>query len=152
MKTHSPYAAPADAGFTVLEALVVITILALVAAIVMPAVLRPPERIRLQEAARELINTMRLTRSAAIIKAAPLTVIVDLDKRSVESPAVPKRGFDAQIEAQLKVAGPERLSPSRGGIRFFADGSSTGGEVILSLRGLETKVCVHWLTGQAREC
>ncbi len=42
------------------------------------------------------------------------------------------------------------LAPGRGGIRFYPDGSSTGGRVTLSLEGLQMRVDVEWLTGRVR--
>ena len=45
---------------------------------------------------------------------------------------------------------PQRMTPSRGGFRLFADGSSTGGDVLLRLRNTEVKLCVSWLTGEAQ--
>jgi general secretion pathway protein H len=40
-----------------------------------------------------------------------------------------------------------RSAFSDGGFRFFPDGSSTGGDVTLSLHGKQTRLCVDWLTG-----
>ncbi len=141
-----------NAGFTLLEMLIVIAILGLVGTIAIPALLRPSDRLQLQASTRDIVNALRLTRAAAIARSTPMTLVIDLDKGALESPVVPARTFVKGLEARLKIAEPERVSPSRGGFRFFADGSSTGGEISLALKGLTAKVCVHWLTGQAREC
>jgi general secretion pathway protein H len=64
---------------------------------------------------------------------------------------IPQGSFAADIVAQLKIAEPERQTPSRGGFRFFADGSSTGGDVLLRLGSREARICVNWLTGEAQD-
>jgi general secretion pathway protein H len=108
--------------------------------------------VRLAAAAREVTSALRLTRSASIATNAELVWLLDVEKRSFSSAAGPaERLLPPDIQAELKVAEPERISASRGGIRFFPDGSSTGGEIALSLKGRSVKLCVHWLTGQPAE-
>ena len=41
----------------------------------------------------------------------------------------------------------EQLSAERGRIRFFADGSSTGGQIKVAWKQQEYVIDVHWLTG-----
>ena len=137
-----------DAGFTLLEMLVVLTILGLVAAIAAPALTRPSDNVKLAAAAREITGALRLTRSAAIARNNEQVLLIDVDRRIYTASFAAERRFPADIKAKLKVAEPERISASRGGIRFFPDGSSTGGEMVLSLRDRHVKLCVHWLTGQ----
>jgi general secretion pathway protein H len=54
------------------------------------------------------------------------------------------------MTAELTFAKPEQTARSAGGFRFFPDGSSSGGDVRLRLRGREAKICVNWLTGEAQ--
>ena len=68
-----------------------------------------------------------------------------------KSAAVSPQRIEADIAIRLTIAEPERLTPARGAFRFFPDGSSTGGDVLLALRGREARVCVNWLTGAARQ-
>ena len=137
------------AGFTLLEMLVVLTILALVTVIAAPQLARPSDGLRLQVTARDLMGALRLTRAAAISRNAAIALVIDVDERAFESPAVARKSFPSGIEVQLKVAEPERAARSRGGFRFFPDGSSTGGDLILRLRDKEARICVNWLTGEA---
>jgi general secretion pathway protein H len=140
-----------NAGFSLLEMLVVLAILALVATVVLPTLVRPSEGLRLQASARELIAALRVARAAAISRNIETVLTVDVDRRSFASPTGASGSFAPEIAAELKVAEPERVSRSRGGLRFYPDGSSTGGDVALSLRGKQARVCVDWLTGAARQ-
>ena len=136
-------------GFSLIEMLVVIAILGMVAIVALPLA-KPSDTLRLQAAARDLHGALRLTRSAAIARSSDLVLVIDADQRTFESPVVPSKSFARDVVAQMKIAEPERMTPSRGGIRFFADGSSTGGDVVLRLRNGEVKLCVNWLTGEAQ--
>jgi general secretion pathway protein H len=138
----------ADAGFTLLEMLLVLTLLGLVATIAVPRLIRPSDSLKLSTTVREMASALRLTRSAAIARNSEEVLLVDVERRSFASSSLSERRFQPEIQARLKVAEPERISPTRGGFRFFPDGSSTGGEVELTLRQQRVKLCVHWLTGQ----
>lgn len=139
------------AGFTLLEMLVVLTILALVAAVAVPRFAAPPDGLRLEATSRTIVGALRLTRAASVARGTETVFVVDVEQRTFQSPATPLQRFPSDIAAKLKIADPERLSPSAGGFRFFPDGSSTGGDLVLSLRGKERKICVNWLTGVARQ-
>jgi general secretion pathway protein H len=139
------------AGFTLLETLVVVTIIALVAIVAMPLLNRPAEGLRLRAAAREIVGALRVTRAAAITRNAELRLVIDVERRTFESPAIGRKSFSQDIAARLTIAAPERLGSSGGGFLFFADGSSTGGDLVLALGGREARICVKWLTGEARE-
>jgi general secretion pathway protein H len=142
--------APGQAGFSLVEMLAVVSILALVATLVVPFAARPADGLRLQAVARDLASALRRTRDAAIVRNAELVLAIDLDRRAFESPAVARRTWDADIAVAIKFAQPERLSRAGGGFRFFPDGSSTGGDVTLVLAGRSAAICVDWLTGAAR--
>ena len=49
----------------------------------------------------------------------------------------------------MTVAETERAGDS-GGIRFFPDGQSSGGEIALTLDGRSARIAVNWLTGEPR--
>jgi general secretion pathway protein H len=142
---------PRAAGFTLVEMLVVIAILGLIAAITVPAVSTPSDAVRLRAVTSEVIAALRMTRAAAITAHRDMALVLDLDARTLQSPALPQKRLPTELGAKMVIAEPERISPSRGAFRFFPDGSSTGGDIHLHLAGRETRICVSWLTGQARE-
>jgi general secretion pathway protein H len=142
----------AVAGFTLVEMLVVVTILALIAGIALPFFARTySDSLRLQSTTDTFLAALRLTRAKAILGNTEAVFVIDVDRHTFESPAIPTRAFESDVLAALKVAEPERPTQSRGGFRFFPDGSSTGGDLSLRLHGLEAKICVYWLTGEARQ-
>jgi general secretion pathway protein H len=136
-------------GFSLIEMLAALAIAALAAAVVMPVALRPSDTLRLDAAAQDLVAALRMTRAAAIAHNTDAALTVDVERRTFESGAVPARALPADLTLKLKIAEPERMR-SKGGFRFFPDGSSTGGDVLLALGGKELKICVDWLSGIAR--
>jgi general secretion pathway protein H len=139
------------AGFTVLEMLVVITIIGLASAIAIPLLNgRSSDNVRLRVAADAFTDAVRATRASAIEHDSQAVLMVDLDRHTLTSPALAPHRFAPEISAELTVAAPERVSRSQGGIRFYPDGTSTGGNLHLSLDGREIRICVNWLTGAPR--
>ena len=123
-----------------------LAILVLVAGISVPYLHagRQSDRVRLEAATRRLAAALRLSRAAAVLRQTEIALVVDADRHEFSSAAVARKTLDPDIAVRLKIAEPERLSPSRGGVRFFADGSSTGGEMILRLGNREARICVNW--------
>jgi general secretion pathway protein H len=140
----------AEAGFTLLEMLIVLAIIGLASAIVLPRVLRPTDGLVLQTAAEELRAALQATRWAAMRTSREATLVIDVERRRIVSTQGYSSALAPDIEAKLTFASVVRSHESDGGFRYFPDGSSTGGYVTLSLRELHTNICVDWLTGQAR--
>jgi type II secretion system protein H len=104
--------AGAAAGFTLLELLVVLAILALAAAIALPTLTSPSDGVRLRSAAGEIAAALRAARAAAIARNGEVAVMIDADRRSLEVEGLPARRFSVDIAARLTVAEPERAAPT----------------------------------------
>jgi general secretion pathway protein H len=136
-------------GFTLIEMLVVLAILALIMALVPAYLTGGTERIELKGAARAVAAALRETREEALARNRPLEFVIDLDRSRF-------RGVGAQVDhpmpasigVTLVTTSEERRSAGRGAIRFFPDGSSTGGGVILARGTGRYDVLVDWLTGR----
>lgn len=139
-----------EAGFTLVEMLLVVAILALAMTFAGPLLSTGSQGTQLQMAANELTSAFRLTRSAAIARNMAADLVIDVDKGTFASAVVSKRAFASEIEAKLRFAAGIGARVSDGSFRFFPDGSSSGGDVLLSLRGRQVKLCVDWLTGEVR--
>jgi general secretion pathway protein H len=151
MTTSSPCRYRWEAGFTLVEMLVVVTIIALIASVALPVLGRPSDKLRLRAIADGMIAALRLTREAAIVRNIETVLMIDADKHSLQSVVVPPRRFAPEVVAKLQFAAPEQSGQSAAGFRFYPDGSSTGGTLTLLLHDQQEIICVLWLTGEARQ-
>jgi general secretion pathway protein H len=144
------YVRPLTSGFTLIELLAVLFILALVAAVVVPS-LGGGEVLELKSAARSLAAGLRHTRNRALNDNSSAAFAVDVAKREFQLPDEKRvRKLPERIDIRLFMARSERQSEERGAIRFFPDGSSTGGRITLSIDDARYLVDVDWLTGRVR--
>lgn len=137
-------------GFTLVETIVVLGLFGLVAGMALQLLRPPSERLRLESATRAFCATLHATRARAIATNTESTLIVDVvDKTYVSSSAAAgKLPTDAAI--RLDIAHTQRLSPIRGAITFFPDGTSTGGDIILETPDARATIRINWLTGDAK--
>ena len=137
-------------GFTLIEILVVLAIVAFVAVVVPPRLSGAIEGARLKGAARELAAELRRSRTLAVERGRESVLTLDTSRRRYVPPGRLERSLPEAIDVRLVTARSERVSERVGGIRFFPDGSSTGGHVTLRSGAGEYRVDVHWLTGRVR--
>jgi general secretion pathway protein H len=140
-----------ESGFTLIEMLAVIAILAAVAVIAMPAIMRKPDHLVMRNTVQQIRQMLLLARSTAITSNIDTVFFIDLKEHRFGLQNVRSGEIPEEMSAAFKIAQPERHTASRGGIRFFPDGSSTGGELTLALHGVTAKLCVHWLVGRPVE-
>ncbi len=101
----------------------------------------------LRKTTREVATSLRHARSIAVLRQQEVVWTLDIGQRQfwIEDD---KRALHAGITAKINTAASEVVSNTQGNIRFFPDGSSTGGSVELSLRGQTFKVNVEWISGR----
>lgn len=132
----------------------VLAVAALVLTAVPPLVSAALPGVELKSAARRTLASLRFARETAIRSGADAVLIVDLEGRRLEVPGYRAIALPSRIDLKLEAASGELLDAQRGAIRFFPDGSSTGGRIILARgegrgqRGYQ--VGVTWLTGRVR--
>jgi general secretion pathway protein H len=135
----------ADRGFTLLELLVVVTILAFASALV--GVNFGGDRASLESIARTLVTDLRYVRSKAMVGNADTALVVDLDAGAYYSRAARiERPLPASVTVELTVDVRD-TDGKRGRILFYPDGSSSGGEVRLSRNGRALEITTAWLNG-----
>ncbi len=151
MRKRVRKAVASDAGFTLLELMVVLAILALAGGLALRLALGTPAGLSLTATAHDIATEARRARLLALQTNRDTVLLLDAGKGRVW---IEGKGAETSlgtgIALELTTAAPERRSATLGGIRFFADGSSTGGEVRLSRAGQSRKVRIDWLLGQAR--
>lgn len=137
-------------GFTLLESLVVLALLALIASMA-SQLLRPPSlRLRLETATRNFCATLRASRARAIATNSDATVVVDLYNKTYTSPVGAPGRFPTEALIALDVANTQQLSVQSGAITFFPDGGSTGADMTLRTPDAQANIGVNWLTGSAK--
>ena len=136
-------------GVTLLELLIVLSIMAIVAALVLPMFGGGVSTGELKGAARQVAAGLRLARSEALATRQETRVLLDLEHRTfrIERDArlitLPR-----QIELKLFTAQSDLVDDKVGAIRFFPDGGSNGGRVTLAVGERKYDVDVDWLTGR----
>lgn len=135
-----------DAGFTLLEVLVVVLLLGLVAGIVLQ---RGPVRsatLDLRAAGGEISRTLRLARSRAIATNQATMFRMDVPGHAFAVDGGAVRRLPDSFAISLVSVAPGGGGSS--GISFAPDGSSSGGRIGLAQGGRSIEVDVAWLTGR----
>jgi general secretion pathway protein H len=136
-------------GFTLLEIIIVLVIGALAYALLLGIPFRGASTSDLKAAARTVAAGLRQAQSMAITTRHDATLTVDVESREYTLPgeAAP-RALPKGIDLKLYTAQTEVSSERKGAIRFYPDGSSTGGRITLSAGERKYLVDVDWLTGR----
>jgi general secretion pathway protein H len=140
-----------QSGFTLLELMVAIGILALAVAIVVPSLNRGRPGLTVRATAYELAANLRAARAAALVANAERVLTLDLSgRRYWAEGVVGPRAIPANVAVQLAVPESERVGAASGRVRFFPDGSASGARVVLDDGRSAASVLVDWLDGDIR--
>lgn len=137
-----------ESGFTLLEVVCVVAIMALLAAVLLPTFPHGTSRARLEAYAIATAALLKADRNAALRRQRLVETRVDAVSRMIGSGATSETVHipdDVKLTALL----PARCGQARVGssIRFFATGLSCGGVITLSHSGVSYEIRVNWLTG-----
>jgi len=139
-----------ERGFTIIEMLVVLSIIAMTMTIA-PAIVSGLAGTRLRAASDELVAQLRAARGQAIRRSAAVELTLDLTKLGYTVSGDP--GFHAlpAVVDGVDVAPATLVQPGRiARLRFQADGTAEPARISLR-HGTSTKaIAIDWLTGRVR--
>jgi general secretion pathway protein H len=134
-------------GFTLIELMAVILLLAIALTAVTFSFSKSLKSARVAAASRDLVAALRYTRGQAIVKGQQEVLMLNLDDNTYTAPGKSAAKLPSDMHMQLTTAEQEVTGGNAGGIRFFADGSSTGGHISVLQERREWRINVAWLTG-----
>lgn len=136
-----------SAGFTLLEMLAVIVLIGVTGAAIAVSVSQGLAAARVRAASRDVAAALRYTRLQAIVHAQSEVFELDTTGRSYHAPGRPVHVLPQGMQLAVTAAAEDQKDNHTARIRFFPDGSSTGGRVTLRRGAREWHVNVAWLTG-----
>lgn len=105
--------------------------------------------LELKTSARQIAATLREARSLAIRDNREMAMIVDTEAKAYHLATQSRaQTLDEGLSVELTTAVSEQLDEGAGRIRFFPDGTSTGGRVRLSRGERSYAIIVDWLSGR----
>lgn len=136
-------------GFTLLELIVVLFIVVLGFSAIGINLSSGNDSTELKVAARDIVSALRFARGQALISHQETTLTLDLAENSYTVSGRDKiYPIPKTIDVTVVTAQSELSGKGLGNIRFFADGSSTGGRITLELGKAAWQIDINWLTGQ----
>jgi prepilin-type N-terminal cleavage/methylation domain-containing protein len=145
-----------DQGFTLLELMIVVLVLALVLAVSYPSLSRGSTALHLRATGRDVLNTFRYAREKAVTEQTGMRIVVDQEKQTLtltndlgeegRTYAMPK---DVKIQG-MALAGNE-ITTGPLIVRFLPNGSADSAEIVLkSQTGALLHIISDPITGGAR--
>ncbi len=136
-------------GFTLLELVVVLFVVVLGFSVIGLNLSSGSDSTEIKAAARDIVSALRYARGQALMSHQETTVALDLGNNSYTVSGRDKLyQIPEAIDVTVVTAQTEISGEGAANIRFFADGSSTGGRVTLERGHTAWKIDINWLTGQ----
>ncbi len=147
-RRRAAFGVRSSSGFSLLELILVMVMISLLFSVAALSISRSMSGAEIRNAAREVTAAMRHTRGQAIVQRQQQVFTVDADQRSWTAAGQAPVKLPDGLGITLNTARSELTGEGAGGIRFFPDGASTGGSVVLIAGEREWHITVGWLTGE----
>lgn len=135
-------------GFTLVEVVLVLVIAGVMMAVVLGGPFRSASAGDLKAAARALAAGLRQAQTIAITSRRDTLLTLDLESREFRVGDGEVRKVSEKLDLKLFTAQQEVASERVGSIRFYPDGSSTGGRITVTAGERKFLVDVDWITGR----
>jgi type II secretion system protein H len=143
-------------GITLLELLVVMTLIAILSALVYPSFGNALSNLRLNGESRRLISACRLAKWEAISKHQPFRVVVDIQQNRIFVADVATKTLkELELPPGIRIDRAQKTSPD--GVMdttefyFFPNGTAEAGVIVLrDDREHKVKIGIDMLTGDAK--
>jgi general secretion pathway protein H len=136
-------------GFTLLELIIVLFIVVLGVSVVGINLSSGDNSTEIKAAARDIVSALRYARGQALISHQETTLALNLAENTYTVSGRDKvYNIPKTIDITVVTAQSELTGNGLGNIRFFADGSSTGGRITLERGNTAWQIDINWLTGQ----
>ncbi len=165
-----------QAGFTLIEILIVVTLVAALSAVLIATIGGGMDGLRLRGTAKDIAGELRHARAQAMAKGEVQRFVIDPKERRWSSGATSQQGSnqasdesrgegrsetsgetsgetrEGEVSKKIDIVfiGARELQPRRGqgAIVFFEDGASSGGRIQLRQDKAAWNIDVAWLTGE----
>lgn len=135
-------------AFSLLELLIVLAIVGMVLTVVPSMFGKGVSSAEMKSAARVLSAGLRSARSRALTQQVEVFLNIDVEKRQFEISDKKKiYVLPKGLDIKLTVVESERKDENNGAVRFYPDGSSTGGRIVVGYENRNYQIDIDWLTG-----
>lgn len=136
-----------ETGFTLVEMLVVLTLVAALLAVSLPYSAKSGDARKLAAAAQIVAARLQEARTAALASNRERKLTIDIGKRLVVAGGASK-DFELPEDIDLKIiTAANEVAQDTASFRFFPDGGATGGRIILTRNAHRQEIAINWLTG-----
>jgi general secretion pathway protein H len=136
-------------GFSLLELTVVLFVIVLGFSVIGLNLSSGNDSTKIKATARDIVSALRYARGQALMTRQEATVALNLtDNNYTVSNHDKVYQIPEEIDVTVVTAQSELNGEGAANIRFFGDGSSTGGRITLEQEHISWKIDINWLTGQ----
>lgn len=140
-----------SAGFTLLELMVAFAIAGVILAVGAPATYKLYQSAQFRTAIKQTQGLLEAARYRAIVSGRQVTVYVSVDDKKVYIPKRQPVSIADSVALQVTAAQEVKSENGDAGIRFYPDGSSTGGTISFERNDKIISLQVGWLLGQVAQ-
>lgn len=134
-------------GFTLFEVLAVIVILSIAFSLVGYSVTQGLSNAQERQAGKDLLLALRQVRNQSVVSGQPVVLTFDLQRSCYQIPT--KSPVCLPLGMGVRLTTAAGLSPNEPAIAFYPNGSSSGGNILLTKGERTWRIDIGWLTGNA---